>query len=206
MINEIKLEAKRLNDKYFESNIELEGIVFTVSARMTRTLGRFSYIKDSRGNTISRAIKMSSLIMSTSLWKQTLLHELVHAWQFQTYGDCDHGHTFKQKATQIHRLNPKMVITRILNNDEVSKAAASRLGNTTQFMAILKDPKKCIFFRKLTQAQIATLQRRGLTIKKTGTPLPIRHCRSFDSYMTKGATGYYPTVHAKLNFSKFVAV
>lgn len=35
--------------------------------------------------------------------QNTLIHEMIHQWQWVNYGRCDHGYTFKQKAKEINK-------------------------------------------------------------------------------------------------------
>lgn len=34
--------------------------------------------------------------------QNTLIHEMIHQFQWETFGVCDHGYTFKQKAREIN--------------------------------------------------------------------------------------------------------
>jgi len=46
----------------------------------------------------------------TPEWKNTMVHEMVHAWQWLTFGKADHGDTFIKKAYRIRQIDSTMIV------------------------------------------------------------------------------------------------
>lgn len=55
---------------------------------------------------------------------QTLIHEMIHEWQWQTYRHVDHGNTFKAKAREINRYG--WDISRLTNIGDAPVKAENR--------------------------------------------------------------------------------
>jgi len=73
----------------------------------TRSLGRFKcnyrvglWAKIAYNETI---IISNYYNRSEREFQETMLHEMIHQWQAETYGVADHGATFKRKAAEINR-------------------------------------------------------------------------------------------------------
>ena len=101
VIDMITERANKMNEKFFDNELDISNIIFIVSKRMTSSLG--SYRREySHNKLIRQYIKISNRIIEGSEeWKNTLLHELIHAWQeLKGYTDS-HGKSFKRKAYQI---------------------------------------------------------------------------------------------------------
>lgn len=66
-----------------------------------RALGQFC--RDCDGYGIRYYIKISNFLDRPIRDVQnTLIHEMIHQWQWENFQKCDHGDTFKQKAKEIN--------------------------------------------------------------------------------------------------------
>lgn len=94
-IYQIEQWFKTFNKKYFSNNLKLP--VFVISKTKT-ALGDF------RRGTMPR-IRISEFYQRTEKeYQQTLLHEMIHLWQWQTkQTDLNHGHAFKLMARHINK-------------------------------------------------------------------------------------------------------
>lgn len=55
--------------------------------------------------------------------KNTMIHEMIHLWQWVTYQDMNHLTTFKEKAREVERIsNGKFTITRLANRKNYEEA------------------------------------------------------------------------------------
>jgi hypothetical protein len=90
---------RRLNQKHFGGT--LEEIPIRLSGRMRRRLGELS-VDIRTGRPIE--LSLSRQHIARHAWgevEHTLLHEMVHQWQAETWLRIDHGRTFRQKAREV---------------------------------------------------------------------------------------------------------
>ena len=76
--------------------IDMTDIEWRVDASMTKALGRCKYRKPSYGMC---RVKLSKHLFDNDNWdqaKQTIRHELVHVWQWQTDNNPGHGLSFQR--------------------------------------------------------------------------------------------------------------
>lgn len=104
---------KEYNKKYF-NNI-LNTPTFVIS-KTRRALGDFNPLN---GNP---RIRVSSYYQrDEKSYQQTLIHEMIHLWQWQTKtADRQHGYDFKRKAKEINRDGWDIKRTSTLTSDEKS--------------------------------------------------------------------------------------
>jgi len=120
----IKDYAYEANKKYFDGALRLRDIDFQISNRMISVLGQFAVSRNGE-----QKIKLSSIILSDPKeWHNTLVHELVHAWQYQKKFQLGHGGSFKLMASRIRKVDPKMNITTTAKKvgGEVKQAIAAK--------------------------------------------------------------------------------
>jgi hypothetical protein len=174
--------AHQANSKYFNGKINLNQIEFKTSARMVNTLGLYKVIRSSK----KQSITLSELIINDKAeWTNTLVHEMVHAYQYQGGHDLGHGLTFKRKAAEIFNIDPKMIITAKCRNEKVSNLITAkkqaRIANEDQFM--LKRPNGTYgFMKNLNKAQIELLVKNKFEIYYNPRPVArVQHYRDLKS-------------------------
>lgn len=90
---DLEVKFDEYNDKYFWSRLEKPRFVVT---HTRRRLGCFKGL--------DMVIEVSDYFARDEHEvMQTLVHEMIHAWQWQEYRDVNHGSTFKRKAEDIRR-------------------------------------------------------------------------------------------------------
>lgn len=196
MTNEAKMKkaAKEFNTKFFENELDIDSIKFKVSTRMTRTRGTCTV----RNGEVSITLA-SELFLANSEWKPTLLHEMIHAYQWKDGDNLNHGDSFKSMSRRIKTLSKgEYVLTRCTatKDKKVAEAVASKLATKTaqQYVVYSKGPKptQMNFVRSLTKAQIIWLTSHGRRVQKVLNPTnTIRHKKNFE-YILKWES-YYPT-------------
>lgn len=87
----------RFNAKYF--NNELNRCPIYIN-KTKRALGQF---KANRWYNSCEILISNYLDRPIKDVQNTLLHEMVHQWQWVNYGHCDHKYTFKMKAQEINK-------------------------------------------------------------------------------------------------------
>ncbi len=103
----IKDFARETNKKYFDGALKIRDIEFKISNRMVSVLGNFQVRRNGQ-----QEIRLSEVILvDPKEWHNCLVHELVHAWQYQKQFRLGHGSSFKLMASRIRKVDPKMNIT-----------------------------------------------------------------------------------------------
>ena len=175
----IREKAEEFNLEYFDSSIDLSLISFKTSSRMVLTRGTF------RGMP-KQIITLSALLFhNNEEWQKTLLHEMIHAYQFQNKLKIGHGIDFKNKAINIKiKSKDKYVITRTSSfKDDVTKERIHELrvnSIKTQYVVFWID-SKVNFIKNLSEDDIEALNKyygAEVYINKnivTG----VRHCKNY---------------------------
>lgn len=144
-INNIMKYAHSANSKYFNGRVNLKSIEFKLSARMINVLGLYRVKANQQSITLSHVV-----LKDEYEWRNTVTHELVHAWQYQTGKTLSHGHDFKSKAAEIFKIDPNMIITSKARNEKISNLITSkkleRAKNSHQYL--LKRPNGSYGFMK----------------------------------------------------------
>lgn len=125
---------KEANEKYFKNFLKLDmkygtkGIKIDITSRATKRLGVFIAKNGITKIVLSEYILRNDLFddYGTLEWKNTLTHELVHAWQYFTFAPVDHGPLFHHKAAVIKRLDPKMVIDTLASGEQITNLIQDR--------------------------------------------------------------------------------
>lgn len=101
--------------KEYNLNVEYERLTLEVDGRFTKSLGTCGckeyhkpYIRISSNHYVNRGY-------SWKRCKETIRHELAHAWQVRWLGYSSHGPTFREKA---HELDVNRVDSRYGDEDE----------------------------------------------------------------------------------------
>lgn len=181
---DIKKYATKANKTFFNDSLDLNAIQFKTSTSMTRTLG---YFKVSNGR---QSITLSSLLFNQKEeWITTLVHELVHAWQFQSGKPLDHGWSFKQKAREIHSIAPEVVITRTRTSEYIAKAVSDRYQEFGHKQYAISKEGRVWFLRNLQGPELTTLRANGYVVAVASKPSAVRNCKNLRSLLT--AKYYY---------------
>lgn len=184
MMQDIKKYAVKANKTFFNNSLNLNAIQFKTSSRMTKTLGVFK-VRNGR-----QSITLSTLLFNQKEeWITTLVHELVHAWQWQTNKPLDHGWSFKQKAREIYNIAPEVVITRTRTSDYIEKAVANRYQEFGRKQYAISKGDRTWFLRTLQGPDLTTLRARGYKVAIASKPAAVRHCKNLRSLLT--ANYYY---------------
>lgn len=185
----IREKAEEFNTIYFDNTIDISKISFRISKRMVSTRGTF------RGHP-EQEITLSALLLENSEeWEKTLIHEMIHAYQFQKGLKMGHGYSFKNIANMIYSKSGSTIIITRTNSfkdeaikDKVHEIKASKIH--TQYVVIW--PKgKVNFVKGLSQDDILALKKyydaKVYINNKIHTG--VRHCKNY-SYLIK-ARYYY---------------
>lgn len=196
-MTDIKNYAKKANKTFFNDSLDLNAIQFKTSSRATRTLGRFS-VRNGR-----QSIMLAEILFDEkSEWITTLVHELVHAWQWQTGKPLDHGYSFKQMARTIGRIAPEVVITRTRSSEYIDQAVASRLENSGRKQYAVKKGDRIWFLRSIDRFTISQLKKSGYSVAQASKACgSVRHCKNIQSLLT--ARYYYSQKVVKQISSEF---
>lgn len=98
-VSELQMWYNEFNAKYFNNVLKPCPIHIN---NTKRSLGQFCRKTDWFGTRCF--IKISNYLdRPIKDIQNTLIHEMVHQWQWMTYAKCDHGTTFKKKAQEINK-------------------------------------------------------------------------------------------------------
>jgi len=183
-VAEIKKYAVKANKSFFNNNLDLNVIKFKTSTRMTKTLGCFKVRNGQQSITLS-----TLLFGEKEEWVTTLVHELVHAWQWQTGRSLDHGRSFKQKAREIYNIAPEVVITRTRSSEYIDKAVAERYQESGRKQYAVAKGNKVWFLRNLQSHDLTKLRAYGYKVAQASKPAAVRHCKNVNKLFT--ANYYY---------------
>ena len=181
--------AEQFNTKYFAGMLVLGQIEFKLSAKMTRCLGKFS-VHRRLGTSPRQSITVSSdLFLDPAQLANTIVHEMVHAWQLQTGRALDHGQSFVLKAKAIEAIDPSMVIERACSPTDMAANLAEAIVQKTmkklsrQYLVTKPGPRVQInFITNLTRSEIVNLKTMGYKVVLLASPaLGFRNCKNFES-------------------------
>jgi hypothetical protein len=179
--------ARKFNKQYFNDALDLSEVSFRWTKPALRTLGVTHHHRHTGAIrvTINGALKSND-----KEWHTTLIHELVHVWQAQTYGSMDHGASFKRKAKQIFAVDSAYSITRTRSITQT----VIEIPNLRQYAVIKGD--RVNFLKNIDRRTVSLLIGKGYNVlKNTGNPVPLRHSRNLRALLT--AKYYYSTTILK---------
>lgn len=90
----------RIYAERVDLDVDHDAVEWTVSNRARRRAGACSY--DPETETVT--IRLTWDAYREHGWRQftdTIRHELVHAWEFQAFGEAGHGERFREKAAAV---------------------------------------------------------------------------------------------------------
>jgi predicted SprT family Zn-dependent metalloprotease len=80
--------------------VDLNAVAWEVSERAKRRAGVCLY--DGEGETVTIRLTWDAYeAYGWTEFSEVIRHELVHAWEFQRYGESDHGERFRRKADTV---------------------------------------------------------------------------------------------------------
>lgn len=169
----IRKKANQANDTFFDNKIDVDAITFSINNRFKRTLGQCEYNRASESIKIKLAGCLSNL--DGNYWMKTLVHEMVHAFQYTVYGYADHGPTFKRLATLIRRVEPSIEITRLANVDSAKLFPDKKVSD--QYLIV--KGTQCWALRRMDRDRLRYLKDFGYKVfRNTGKPVNMRHCKN----------------------------
>jgi len=187
---EIEDQAYEFNEEFFEGRIPPFCLNVKISDRMTRVRGTFNP---------SKGIKLSSLLLvDEHEWKSTLLHEMIHAWEyFVLHAKPGHRLNFKRKAREIaQRTNGQYNITRCTAGGEAfQQEVANRMeqkarqSRSIQYM-VQNHREQINFIKNLQSYEIHQLRNRGYIVHRMKKEIPnVRNKKNF-SYLLRWGSYY----------------
>lgn len=96
----VLLEAACEYARTVDVDVDLSAVEWEVSHRATRRAGACKY--DRRTETVTISLTWDA--HREHGWgstRKTIRHELVHAWEFQHFGESGHGPRFRRKAAEL---------------------------------------------------------------------------------------------------------
>lgn len=188
--SEIRKYAEKFNKDLFDNELNISKIDFKISKKMINVLGNFRYQKKGIFNYYQRITISENILISENDFENTLIHEMVHAWQFQKNKGLSHGYTFIQKSDIIkEKSNGKYCIRKSSNNEILSSSVinkildkkAERVIKINQYAIIYKNQVN--FIKNLNKLEIDHFKVRGYKIFKATTPITgIRNCKNIVAY------------------------
>lgn len=182
VIEKLMRFAHEANSKYFNGQVKLWEIEFKTSAKMVNSLGLYKVMR----HTAKQSITISEVILNDMAeWKNTIVHEMVHALQYQKGLGLGHGASFKAKAAEIFKIDPKMIITAKCKNEKVSNLIAAKkqekIANSNQFL--LKRPNGTYgFMKNLNKFEIDILVKNKFQVFYNPRPIArVQHYMNIDS-------------------------
>lgn len=185
----IREKAEEFNTIYFDNTIDISKISFRISKRMVSTRGTF------RAQSIQEITLSALLLENSEEWEKTLIHEMIHAYQFQKGYKMGHGSDFKYMSGMIYfKSGSTILITRTNSfkdeaiKEKVHDIKASKIS--TQYVIVW--PKgKVNFVKGLSEDDISALKKyydaKIYINNKIHTG--VRHCKNYN-YLVK-ARYYY---------------
>lgn len=80
--------------------VDLDRVAWAVSARAKRRAGACRYDRDA-GTTTVVLSRRAYRAFDRDEFEAVVRHELLHAWQFQRFGEADHGPRFRERAAEF---------------------------------------------------------------------------------------------------------
>lgn len=139
---DLRMVVEKLNKTYFGGKLRIDTVGYFEEISMT-TIGQaqwnHSLYEDWYGLGINPILKFAAKKLNFDL-TETLLHELIHIWQYQNDKlDKDregHGKWFNAKAIQIMEKSPKYQISRYATKAESKLLALLKKIRTDRMMGM----------------------------------------------------------------------
>lgn len=194
-------KAKEFNKEYFNNELNINQLKFRISTRMTKTRGTFKGSCKMGTTTITISNRLYQVYEE---WTKTLLHEMIHYWQFVKYGYADHGKTFKRKSNDIYKLSKGTYdISRLSKTPEFL-----RVQNKTQdyyYKVTNKEETKIWFLKKVDTKIIKRLVDNEYKIGAItiDTPNSITFCKNVN-YLLRAKYYYKPEVLKRIGAKTYI--
>lgn len=139
---DLRMTVEKLNKTYFDGKLRIDTVGYFEEISMT-TIGQAQWnhtqYEDWYGLGINPILKFAEKKLNFDL-TETLLHELIHIWQYQNDKlDKDregHGKWFNAKAIQIMEKSPKYQISRYATKTESKLLALLKKIRTDKMMGM----------------------------------------------------------------------
>lgn len=83
-----------------ELSVDLERVEWTVSSRARRRAGACRWDRETATATITLSRRAYSAY-DRERFEAVVRHELIHAWEFQRFGESGHGERFRERAAAL---------------------------------------------------------------------------------------------------------
>lgn len=154
-INYLTEKYNYFNNKFFNNSITLP-IKFEIFSGIDE--GMTDKLIENKKSIIR--IQINEILLELQFEEElenTLVHEMIHAWQIQYLNDYNHGRTFKTWAKKIKEIDPNMIIARMANPEEAKKFCDEIKKSAVGYLLIDKITKKGFFIKKLSNRKIQQL-------------------------------------------------
>lgn len=169
-VGRIIKEAEKINEKYFNNEVEVDVIEFKTNNRLTSTLGRYCP-KTRQGN--QRIDFCPAIFEDEGIFNTVMVHELIHAWTYQKGYGVDHGPIFKIKAMEIntkHGLNiaRKISVQNTKVEEVLKQKKASQNRNLRLYVIKLKfrNEEKIWFMKNLSKEKRELIRKFDMEVKE----------------------------------------
>jgi hypothetical protein len=147
---------KCLQIKFNEFNIRFfnEEITLPITFKIIKT----NYEGCTLKTTNSIEIRIHEILLDLKFEEEldnTLVHEMIHAWQIEYNGKADHKKTFKSWCKKIKEIDKTMVISIYMDADETSKFNEEKNKTAKGYILIPKNKlDECFFYKILSKKDI----------------------------------------------------
>lgn len=139
---DLRIAVEKLNKTYFGGKLRIDTVGYFEEISMT-TIGQaqwtHGFYEDWFGLGVNPILKFATKKLNFDI-TETLLHELIHIWQYQNDKlDTDregHGKWFNAKAMQIMEKSPKYQISRYATKEEAKLLTLLKAIRTNKIMGM----------------------------------------------------------------------
>jgi hypothetical protein len=139
---DLRIAVEKLNKTYFGGKLRIDTVGYFEEISMT-TIGQaqwsHGFYEDWFGLGVNPILKFAAKKLNFDI-TETLLHELIHIWQYQNDKlDTDregHGKWFNAKAMQIMEKSPKYQISRYATKEEAKLLTLLKAIRTNKIMGM----------------------------------------------------------------------
>lgn len=139
---DLRMAVEKLNKTYFGGKLRIDTVGYFEEISMT-TIGQaqwtHGFYEDWYGLGVNPILKFAAKKLNFDI-TETLLHELIHIWQYQNDKlDTDregHGKWFNAKAMQIMEKSPKYQISRYATKEEAKLLTLLKAIRTNKIMGM----------------------------------------------------------------------
>lgn len=154
VINYLQEKYDFFNKKFFNDSISIP-VEFDLCTGVNEGLTEKVIEKNNKIEKV--IIKINKVLLEIQFEEElenTLVHEMIHAWQIEYLHYADHLQSFKNWAIKIAKIDPNMQIARIGNEEESKRFREEIDKSSNGYLLIDKDTKKAFFLKKLSNKKI----------------------------------------------------